>query len=211
MADPASLQDPRQRESLRQMKAEMESLDRQIAYKESEEVRLRAGVADYQSRIDAVPGLESEWLALTRDYETQQAEYKDLLTKSGNANLAKELEEQKIGETFRIVDPASVPVHPIPSVRGRINALGGGFGLALGVGILLLLELRDSSFRTDTDVMDVLGLPVLASVPYTETATEVARRQRRSASSGGIAIGKLSEAMRVVSTVMRRASTWAAS
>lgn len=186
MADPASLQDPRQRESLRQMKAEMESLDRQIAYKESEEVRLRAGVADYQARIDAVPGLESEWLALTRDYETQQAEYKDLLTKSGNANLAKELEEQKIGETFRIVDPASVPVHPIPSIRGRINALGGAFGLALGVAIVLLLELRDTSFRSDTDVMEVLGIPVLASVPYTETAAEVATRQRRSRLIAGV-------------------------
>ncbi len=186
MADPASLQDPRQRESLRQMQAEIESLDRQISYKEAEEKRLRAGVADYQARIDAVPGLESEWLALTRDYETQQAEYKDLLTKSGNANLAKELEEQKIGETFRIVDPASVPVHPIPSVRGRINALGGAFGLALGLAVVLLLELRDTSFRSDTDVMDVLGIPVLASVPYTETAAETATRLRRARLIAGV-------------------------
>ena len=48
-----------------------------------------------------------------------------------------------------------------------------------------------------------LSRPVQASIS--------ARRQRRSASSGGTAMGKDSEAIRVVSTVMRRASTCAAS
>jgi len=178
MTDSASVQDPRQRENLRQMQAEMESLERQIAYKESEERRLRGAVTDYQSRVDAVPGLESEWSVLTRDYDTQQAEYKDLLTKSGNAGLAAELEKQKIGETFRIVDAASVPVHPIPSARGRINAMGAALGLAIGVLIVLLLELKDASFRSDADVMEFLNLPVLASVPFTETAAERGQRLR---------------------------------
>jgi hypothetical protein len=50
-----------------------------------------------------------------------------------------------------------------------------------------------------------------AAVSRPTHASISARRQRRSASSGGTAIGKDSEAIRVVSTVMRRASTRAAS
>jgi hypothetical protein len=50
-----------------------------------------------------------------------------------------------------------------------------------------------------------------AAVSRPTHASINARRQRRSASSGGTAIGKDSEAIRVVSTVMRRASTRAAS
>jgi len=174
-----TVQDPRERERLAQMQAEIESLGRQIDFKESEEKRLRAEVADYQSRVDAVPGLESEWASLTRDYDTQQAEYKDLLTKSGNARVAEVLEDRKIGETFRIVDAAEVPIRPIPSQRLQINALGALLGLALGLAAVAFRELRDESFRTETEVMEVLGLPVLASVPFVESAVEASRRVRR--------------------------------
>ena len=49
------------------MRAEIESLDRQIVFKEGEEKRLRGEIAAYQARLEAVPGVESEWIALTRD------------------------------------------------------------------------------------------------------------------------------------------------
>jgi uncharacterized protein involved in exopolysaccharide biosynthesis len=174
-----SAQDQARRENLRQMRAEIESLDRQIAFKDAEERRLRGEIAEYQRRVEAVPGLESEWVALTRDYDTQQAAYKDLLTKSTAAQLAEKLEDQDIGERFRIVDPAQVPVHPLASIRIRVNALGLGLGLMLGLGLAALLEFRDSSFRSDTDVMEVLSLPVLALVPRIETADEQRLRSRR--------------------------------
>ena len=170
---------PERRESLRQMRAEIESIDRQTAFKESEEQRIRAEIAEYQRRIEAVPGLESDWVALTRDYDTQQQSYKELLAKSTAAKVAVSLEEQDIGETFRIVDPAVVPVHPVPSLRIRVNAIGLAIGLFLGVGIAALLEFRDTSFRSDSDVLEVLALPVLAAVPHVVTTIEKRRRRWR--------------------------------
>lgn len=171
--------DPARRERLRQMAAEIESLDRQTVFKESEERRLRGEIAEYQRRIESVPGLESEWAVLTRDYESQQAAYKELLTKSGAAKLAVDLEQEQIGEAFRIVDPAGVPVHPIPSLRPQINLGGLALGLMLGLGIAALLEFRDRSFRTEADVFDVLALPVLAGVPYVESESDKAWHKRR--------------------------------
>lgn len=171
--------DPTRRESLRQMRAEIESLDRQLAFKESEEARVRGEITEYQRRVEAVPGLESEWASLSRDYETLQTAYRELLAKSNAAQLAANLEEQDIGERFRIVDPASTPVRPLPSLRLRYNGIGLGIGLALGLGLALLLELRDRSFHTDTDVLEVLMLPVLATVPRVLTTGEKTRLQRR--------------------------------
>jgi polysaccharide chain length determinant protein (PEP-CTERM system associated) len=176
---PVTQTDPVRRDSLRQMLAEIESLDRQTAFKESEERRVRAEIAEYQRRIESVPGLESEWVALTRDYDTEQTAYKELLAKSTNAQVAANLETQDIGERFRIVDPAQVPVHPLPSMRMRYNAGGLALGLMLGLGLAALLEFRDKSFRSDADVLEVLSLPVLASVPRVESATERLRRRRR--------------------------------
>ena len=45
------------------------------------------------------------WVKLTRDYDTQQLAYRELLTKSTAAQVAANLEDQDIGERFRIVHP----------------------------------------------------------------------------------------------------------
>jgi polysaccharide chain length determinant protein (PEP-CTERM system associated) len=167
------------RERLRSMKAEIESLNRQTAFKESEEARLRGAFSEYQRRIESVPGVESAWVALTRDYDTQQTAYKEMLAKSENAKVAVSLERRQIGEQFRVIDPAKVPQRPISPVRLVINAIGFAIGLFVGVGIAVLLEFKDSTYRSESDVLDALALPVLAVVPLVETAAETAQRLRR--------------------------------
>jgi hypothetical protein len=98
--------------------------------------------------------------------------------------MAINLEQREIGEQFRIVDPAQVPVHPVASIRGLINAGGLALGLLLGIGAAAFLELRDKSFRSTSDVLDVLALPVLAAVPRIVGAGERLRiRNRRLALS----------------------------
>lgn len=190
--------DPDRRENLRQMMAEIESLDRQVAFKESEETRVRGEISEYQRRLEAVPGLESEWVKLTRDYETMQTAYRDLLTKSTAAQVATDLESQDIGERFRIVDEAAVPVHPLPSMRMRYNAIGFGVGLALGLAIAALLELRDRTFRSESDILEVMGMPVLAIVPRIDSAAEKLLRRRKQwavslvAASAAVVIGYVS-------------------
>ncbi|MEZ5287578.1 MAG: hypothetical protein R2712_22800 [Vicinamibacterales bacterium] len=70
--DPVSPAEQTRLQSLRAQAAEIESLERQIAFKEGEERRLRADIADYQRRVEATPGIESQWLKLSRDYDTIQ-------------------------------------------------------------------------------------------------------------------------------------------
>jgi polysaccharide chain length determinant protein (PEP-CTERM system associated) len=176
------------RERLAQMRAEIESLDRQIAFKEGEEKRLQRVILDYQQRVEAIPGTESEWAALSRDYETQQAAYKDLLAKSEQARVASNLERRQVGEQFRILDPARVPVTPVGPNRRLITGIGTAAGLALGLLLAALFELRDSTFRTELDVLEVLSLPVVAIVPYVPSDAEraSARRRRLILSTAGI-------------------------
>ena len=179
-AMPASTpEDSQRRERLREMAAEIESLDRQTQFKQADEGRLRSLVAEYQRRIEAVPGIESEFVALTRDYDTHQAAYKDLLTKSEASKVAVDLEQRQIGEHFRILDPAVVPVHPLSSMRAPINAGGLAMGLILGLGLAAFLEVRDASFRTEADVLDLLALPVLATIPSVDTAQDLLQRRRK--------------------------------
>ena len=178
-AVPLTPLEQQRRDRLSEMRAQIESLDRQIAFKTSEEQRLQGQIADYQKRIETIPGNESEWSALTRDYNTQQQAYNDLLKKSESARMAADLEQRQIGEQFRVLDPAQVPVTPIGPNRVRINAIGAVLGFALGLGLAALLEYRDTSFRSSADVLDVLALPVLALVPLVETEADRRRQHRR--------------------------------
>jgi hypothetical protein len=70
----------RRRERLRQMAAEIESLDRQTS-SSRRRGRLRASSPN-TSAASRRARIESEWVLLTRDYDTLQASYRDLLSKS---------------------------------------------------------------------------------------------------------------------------------
>ena len=61
-------------------------------------------------------------------------------------------------------------------------------GLLIGAGIVAFLELRDKSFWTEAEVMDMLSLAVLATVPYVATAAELEQRKKRRllAAAGGV-------------------------
>ncbi len=176
---PITPEDSRRRAKLREQLAEIESLDRQIAFKVEGERRLRAQIIGYQNRLEAVPGIESEWVALTRDYDTLQATYRDLLAKSENSRMAASLEQRQIGEQFRILDPPHVPERPYSPNRARINLSASAMGLGLGLALVVLAFLHDSTMRTEADVLNASALPVLALVPYVTTDADKRRDRRR--------------------------------
>lgn len=148
-----------------ELKVELSTLDTQIAQREASAKQLRGQVGDVQRRIEATPTRDSEMIAITRDYETLQQIYTSLFQKSEDAKVAANLERRQIGEQFKIIDAARLPERPNSPDRLQYY-LGGVFGgLLVGVGLVGLLEYRDTSFRSDTDVVMVLGLPVLATIP----------------------------------------------
>ena len=164
---------------IRNLQNEMQNIDRQIAYKEAEERRLRGVIATYQARVEAAPKRESELIELTRDYTTLQQLYTGLLAKREDSKIAANLERRQAGEQFRILDPARVPEQPFSPNRMRMNLMGAIAGLALGLGLVALLEYRDTTLRTDDDVLSTLNLPVLAVIPLLVTSVDDRRQKRR--------------------------------
>jgi polysaccharide chain length determinant protein (PEP-CTERM system associated) len=165
------------RDRLQTMRAQIESLERQITFKEAEELRVRSSIEDLQRRIEQIPGVESEWVSLTRDYATQQSAYQQLLSKSQDAKLAANLEQRQIGEQFRILDPPRTPNRPVGVARLETNGIGAGIGLAIGLMLAGFLEFRDRTFRKAGDITEVLQLPVIALVPRVISPEE--RRRAR--------------------------------
>jgi polysaccharide chain length determinant protein (PEP-CTERM system associated) len=165
---------------IRDLQADIEVLDRQVLSAQAEESRLKSTIAEYQARVDVLPTRESELVELTRDYATLQETYSSLLKKREDSKLAANLEQRQIGEQFKILDPASLPERP-SNQKQRLLVLAAGIfgGFALGLGLIGLLEYRDSSFKSEEDVLRVLTLPVLALVPVMVSKSDRHQSRRR--------------------------------
>jgi len=145
----------------------------------TEEGRLRESIAVYQARVDNVPRREQEFKELSRDYESTRELYGSLLKRYEEAQLAESMEQRQKGEQFKVLDPAIARLQPAAPNRLKLllMAVVGSIGLAFGA--VLLAEQIDTSFHDLDDLRSFSNVPVLASIPWIVTRSEIRRRRWR--------------------------------
>ena len=151
-----------------QLRAQVRNLDQVIAEKAREQEQIKQQIKLYQDRVQSSPGVEQQFKELTRGYQTALDSFNELQKKRDESAMAADLERKQQGEQFRVLDPANLPDKPSFPNRPLFAVGGLGGGLALGLGIAFLLEMRDSSLKTERDVEFTLHLPVLAMIPEIE-------------------------------------------
>lgn len=177
---PLSPEEAAQKKKILDLQAEVDVIDHQLAANRAEDERLKKIIAAYQAKVDAVPTTELELVELTRDYSTLQAAYSSLLMKREDSLIAANLERRQIGEQFRVLDVASKPEKPYNQLQ-RLGVMSAGAGMGLMIGLLIIgfREYRDSSFRSEDEVHQLLKLPVLALIPVLTSDREVRAARRR--------------------------------
>ncbi|MGB9434717.1 MAG: Wzz/FepE/Etk N-terminal domain-containing protein [Candidatus Acidiferrum sp.] len=150
---------------LQQMRTKVQQDDLNIADLAKSQSQIQQQIRLMQARVQASPMVEEKYKELTRDYQTAQQIYNDLLKKQSDSSIAKDLEHEQESEVFRVLDPPSYP--SAPSFPKLIIFLGGGLagGFALAVGVLYLLAILDKAMYSERDVELSLKLPVLTMVP----------------------------------------------
>jgi polysaccharide chain length determinant protein (PEP-CTERM system associated) len=163
---------------IQQLRAQVHNYDQVIAQKTKEQEQIKQQIRLYQDRIQSSPAVEQQYKEVTRGYQTALDSYNDLLKKKQESQMATQLERDQQGEQFRVLDPANLPSKPSFPNRPMF-ALGGlGGGLGLGLGLAFLLEMKDSSFKTERDVEVALQLPVLAMIPAVESLSSKKTKSR---------------------------------
>ena len=162
-----------------QLSATLKTLEGQIAAREASAKRLREAVAVYRSRVEAVPEREAEWMRLTRDYNTIQTVYSNLLAKREESRLAANVDRQAVGEQVRVIDRPRRPSAPVSPNRRAVVLIGAALGGGLGLVLLVLGELRDRTIRAEEEVLAALNLPVVGLVPRIVTAGDRRLLRRR--------------------------------
>jgi polysaccharide chain length determinant protein (PEP-CTERM system associated) len=159
---PKSASEPTQ---ILQLRAQIHQYDLVIKERTQQQEDIQKQINLYQSRVQASPAVEQEYKLLTRDHQVVLDSYNEMVKKRDQSEVGQRLVESQKDEHFLILDPANLPNSPSFPKLPLFAGGGFGVGLALGLGLTLLLEIQDTSLRSERDVEVVLRLPVLAMIP----------------------------------------------
>jgi succinoglycan biosynthesis transport protein ExoP len=120
---------------------------------------------------------------LRRGAETDRKLFDSYLTQYNEASQRLTLQEV----TARIITPATLPAAPSSPRRTLLYALGGMLGVGGGFGLALLLEFLQSGVRTEAQVEQTFGYPVVGAIPV------VQRRELRGMRCDGFARAVIDE------------------
>ena len=163
------------------VKEEITDQNPTYAWAESELAKSKADLAGFQARETALTAIVNVYMTQARQLD-QQGILQGDLTRTEKANEANYLLYTKKKEEARIEDAldqtrllnVSVAQYPLlPSLPTRspwVFALVACLlAAAVSLGVVFAIDYADQSFRTPSEVMSELRIPVLAAVPIHQT------------------------------------------
>ena len=122
----------------------LESSLRQATGRTSEESRARIGLRELEANAAASHAMYDAFLSRFQEVQGQEG------VQASDA---------------RILSRAVIPTSPSSPNVNRTLSVAAGLGLFLGFALAFLLEKLDSGFRTAKQIENMIGLPVLATIP----------------------------------------------
>jgi len=172
-----------------QVKGQLDALtvDRESAVKKRDE--LHAKFEDYEKRLAQSPEVERQYREMARELESAQFKYQEILSKQTEAQVSQNLETERKGEKFTLIEPPQPPEKPISPNRTLIVIVGLLLSAGLGFGAIVAQESLDASIRGPNDIRQLLQVPALAAIPIIVTQADRMRRKRinRYSWGGGVA------------------------
>jgi polysaccharide chain length determinant protein (PEP-CTERM system associated) len=135
-------------------------------------------LASSAGKLQQVPAAKAELEKLERERDTQKNLYEQLVNREGQSEISKQLEVQDKSTTFRIIDPAVMPVKPVRPDRVSMILIGIVVGLAAGIGVALLLDMMDHGVKS-MEPLKKIGLPILGTIPNIIIPEELLRQKKR--------------------------------
>jgi succinoglycan biosynthesis transport protein ExoP len=136
-------------------------------------------MAGYTKRLEMTPTIEPEYLDLTRDRENSVRKHQGITSRLLEAQVSAELEVQRKGERFSLINPPELPEKPDRPNRRAILFLGALFALCGGIGAGVAADNFDGKIHTMQQLGRTMRTVPLVAVPYMPTEGEMAALGRR--------------------------------
>jgi polysaccharide chain length determinant protein (PEP-CTERM system associated) len=164
--------------AIQQLRAQLKALEQGTMQKQHDQANIQAQIRMYQGRISSSPLVQEEYKNVTRDYQTAQQFYDELLKKMNSSKMATDLERRQQGEQFRVMDEPNLPDGPTFPKPGIF--IGGGLfaGLVLGFILVAWREYSDTALRSERDVWAFTKLPTLGVISFTGDLDELKPKRK---------------------------------
>ncbi len=137
------------------------ALESEVAIALSEESEFEAKVRALETRIQEQEASEIELRQLEREAEASRLIYENFL-----GRLKETTQQEKLEEADAVVlSPAEPPAWADSASKKRTLVLGGFVGALGGLGLVVLLDRLNRTFRGYDELQDATGLPMLGAVP----------------------------------------------
>ena len=156
---------------------ELAKIESEISAIKITETGLRRYIATNRSLLQSIPSAKAGLDKLELEKQNQKNIYDQLFARHGQSEVSKQMEVQDKSTTFRIVDPALLPVKPSSPNRLKLMLLGIVGGIAGSFGLLFLLDQLDGTVK-ELGFVKGFGVPVLAVIPRLQDP-ELAEAQRK--------------------------------
>jgi uncharacterized protein involved in exopolysaccharide biosynthesis len=136
-------------------------------------------MAMYEERLLQTPKTEQVYRSILRDLEQASSRYENIKGKEMAAGVGKEMEKERKGEKFTLIDPAVLPQEPISPNRPAIIFLSLVLALGAGVGSSAIAESLSSAIRGSKGVVAILQTAPLAVIPYLPNTVDIRAKARK--------------------------------
>ncbi|WP_372521493.1 GumC family protein [Sulfuricaulis sp.] len=157
------------------LQAQLAGIKSEVQSLKVQREQLKTKLTDYEKRLQQTPDVERKYLVLNRDYENSVLRYQELTAKQNVAQVGQELEKERKGERFSLIDPPQLPEKPLKPNRPAIIIVGFLLSIGSSLGFATVAESMDSSIRGVRGVISVLEYPPLSVIPYLPTGEDLAK------------------------------------
>ena len=133
----------------------------------------------YEGYLSRAPQIEKEYQSLLRDYQNTRMKYQEIRAKKMSADLAQNLESERKGERFTLIQPPELPIDPVSPNRTAMVFLAVILGLGAGLGVVIMLEAMSAAVFGAAEVTALTGIAPLAIIGYMETQEEEGHHNRK--------------------------------
>ena len=146
---------------------------------------LQSQIADVRARMDQLrqkeerqPGLDEQYVQLTRDYSVLNDSYQQLVKRRETAMLSRNQDNSQRKDYFRMVDPPRLAPAALFPRRNMLIAVVLLMALGAGVAAAAGLALLFPAFHTARQLREAAELPFLGSITLVRSDDLVARERR---------------------------------
>ncbi|WP_245912585.1 GumC family protein [Marinobacterium halophilum] len=137
------------------------SIEREYQLATANERSLQGSFNENKEQIQDIKRKEFKLRELQREVDGNRSLYDTFMTRLKETSATSDFESVNA----RIVDPAVVPDEPVKPKKSLVVAIAGLLALMAGIGMVLLLEFLNNTFKSTEDVETKLNLPVLGILP----------------------------------------------